>query len=245
MGSLAAGHKRQLDTATPPPVNFNFNMGDLSAWAGRVELRYAWSAGTRIVVNHTDPQASSRLVVYKQSGGTLTELGRKDGGGSITIDKADELAKASAALFLWVSNARASQPFTALTPMSIQVSVVKGSALPPFPDGTYDFRPGTVGGCASYGMGEWIMTVSNGSVSLKYGRDVVNVGVSGSGTVLPNPAGGYIWNLPWNYSYTAPDSQTDNVTANGTFDGTYLKGTLVKGSCRVDFTNVIVTLVKR
>jgi hypothetical protein len=242
---LAVGHKGVLDTATPPAVNFNFSMGDLSAWAGRAELRYAWPAGSRIIINHTDPQASSRLVVYKQSSGSLTELARKDGGGSIAIDKADELGKSSVALLFWVSNARASRPYTELTPMSIQVSAVPGSSQASFPDGTYDFRTGTVKGCADYSMGGWIMTAANGVLSLKYGSNVANVGVSGSGTALPNPAGGYSWNPKWRYSYTAPDSQTENVTASGTFDGFRLQGTLVKGSCRVDFTDVIVTLVKR
>ncbi len=246
MGSLAAGHRGVLDTAAPPPLTFNFTMGDLSAWAGRAELRFAWPAGTSITIKHTDPAASSRLIVYKQSGGTLTELARNDGGGTLAIAKADELGKASVALFFWVSNARASQPFTGLTPMSIQVSVSKSSTLPDFPDGTYQFRTGTVGGCAGYSMGDWLMTAAGGSLSLKYGRNVSNVGVSGNGSVMPNPAGGYLWNLPWNYSYTAPDSQTENITANGTFDGFRLKGTLVRGTtCRVDFTDVNVTLVKQ
>jgi hypothetical protein len=98
-------------------------------------------------------------------------------------------------------------------------------------------------------MGGWVLTAASGNVSLAYAHNVSNLGVSGKGTVVyqpgANPNTPYLWTLPWSYSYTAPTSDTDNVTASGTFDGIYLKGTLVKGSCRVDFTNVIVTMMKR
>jgi hypothetical protein len=98
-------------------------------------------------------------------------------------------------------------------------------------------------------MGDGTLNIdAAGNVTLGLVNKATNTSLTGSGTVKPNsnymdtifdPQ--YIWNVPFTYSYTAPDSQTKSWTVSGQFGGSTYSGTLTVGGCTSTFKDLTVT----
>lgn len=233
---------------------YAFDMGDLSVWAGYALLRNAsWAANTKMSIKFSDGGGNARLLIYKSLGGSITLLKSQSGSGLVTLTGVEAFVKEGSNLFFWVINGRASRPYTGTAPMAIEVSVPAPSPYEPFPSGAYEMRTGTIGGCAQYSMGDWLLTNSEGTVALQYGRAVQNVTVEGGGTVENNPAytkptdPKYVWAVTWKYHYEAKldGGVMDVIDASGTFDGSKLKGSFSRDACKIDFEGVNALLVKK